>query len=134
MTGAWDYQYLSNVSQEQCVSAGKPPIDLQQFTTQNAAELAVSSDRVEIIAAGSAKLMYLAKQTDRFDISPLISNAVFNGIGIRRDDALGPILTDVLQSMINDGTYKALMAKWGVDKSGMLDKAVLVNKNNPADR
>ena len=47
------------------------PIDLQQFTTQNAAELAVSSGRVELVAAGSAKLQYIAKQTGKFDVSDL---------------------------------------------------------------
>ena len=50
LTGAWDFQYLTKVSAEQC--AGRKPIDLQQFTTENAAELAVSSGRVEIVAAG----------------------------------------------------------------------------------
>ena len=46
LTGAWDFQYLTKVSAETC--KGVQPIDLQQFTTQNAAELAVSSGRVEI--------------------------------------------------------------------------------------
>ncbi|WP_426232245.1 hypothetical protein [Pararhizobium sp. DWP3-4] len=107
---------------------------MQQFTTQNAAELAVSSGRVEMVAAGSAKLQYLAKQTGRFGVSKLTSNAVFNGIGVRRDDPLGPVLRDALQAMIDDGTYTALMAKWGVDGSGMLDKALLVNKANPVTK
>lgn len=131
LTGAWDFQYLTKVSDETCVKAGAAGIDLQQFTTQNAAELAVSSGRVEMVAAGSAKLQYLAKQTGRFGVSKLTSNAVFNGIGVRRDDPLGPVLRDALQAMIDDGTYAALMAKWGVDGSGMLDKALLVNKANP---
>ena len=132
ITGAWDFQYLTKVSKETCVDAGAKPIDLQQFTTQNAAELAVSSGRVEIAAAGSAKLAYLAKQTGKFELAGFISNAVFNGIGVRKGDALGPALKDVLQAMIDDGSYKALMAKWGVDGAGMLDKAVLITKANPA--
>ena len=47
LTGAWDFQYLTKVSAETC--QGVQPIDLQQFTTQNAAELAVSSGRVELV-------------------------------------------------------------------------------------
>lgn len=129
LTGAWDFQYLTKVSAETC--QGLKPIDLQQFTTQNAAELAVSSGRVELTAAGSAKLQYMAKQTGTFDVSTFVSNAVYNGIGIRRGDALGPVLRDALQSMIDDGSYKQLMAKWGVDGSGMLDKAVLVDQAHP---
>jgi len=129
LTGAWDFQYLTKVSAETC--KGVQPIDLQQFTTQNAAELAVSSGRVEMVAAGSAKLQYMAKQTGTFDVSTFVSNAVYNGIGIRRGDALGPVLRDALQTMIDDGSYKKLMAKWGVDGSGMLEKAVLVDQAHP---
>ncbi|TCL90780.1 amino acid ABC transporter substrate-binding protein (PAAT family) [Rhizobium sp. PP-WC-2G-219] len=134
MTGAWDFQYLQTVSADICVKTGAEPIDLQQFTTQNAAELAVSSARIEMVAAGSAKLQYLAKQTGRFGVSKLTSNAVFNGIGVRRDDPLGPVLRDALQAMIDDGSYTALMAKWGVDGAGMLDAAILVNAAHPATK
>lgn len=129
LTGAWDFQYLTKVSEEKC--AGKKPIELQQFTTQNAAELAVSSERVEIVAAGSAKLAYLAKQTGKFDMAPFISNAVYNGIGVRKGDPLGPALKGALEAMMKDGSYKEIMAKWGVDGAGMLEKAVLVTKDNP---
>ena len=131
LTGAWDFQFLTKVSKETCTDKGLKPIDLQQFTTQNAAELAVSSGRVEMTAAGSAKLAYLAKQTGTFAISELTSNAVYNGIGVPRGSALGPALQKVLQGMIDDGSYKALMAEWGVDKQGMLTKAVLVTAENP---
>ncbi|EPE96309.1 ABC transporter substrate-binding protein [Rhizobium grahamii] len=131
LTGAWDMQYLTKVSQETCVAAGLKPIELQQFTTQNAAELAVSSGRVELVAAGSAKLAYLAKQTGKFDMAGFISNAVYNGIGVRRDDPLGPALKGALQAMMDDGSYKEIMAKWGVDGAGMLEKAILVTKANP---
>ena len=129
LTGAWDFQYLTKASAEQCT--GGKPIDLQQFTTENAAELAVASGRVELVAAGSAKLQYLAKQTGKYEVSTFVSNAVYNGIGVRRGDPLGPVLRDALQAMIDDGSYKALMEKWGVSGSGMLDKAVLVDQAHP---
>jgi len=131
LTGAWDFQYLTKVSDETCVASGLKPIELQQFTTQNAAELAVSSGRVEIVAAGSAKLAYLAKQTRKFDMAGFISNAVYNGIGVRKGDQLGPALKGALQEMMDDGSYKEIMANWGVDGAGMLDKAILVTKDNP---
>jgi polar amino acid transport system substrate-binding protein len=131
LTGAWDFQYLQKASEETCVKAGAKPIELQQFTTENAAELAVSSGRVEIVAAGSAKLQYLAKQTGTFSVSTFVSNPVYNGIGVRKGDPLGPALRDALQAMIADGSYKKLMAQWGLEGHGLLDKAVLVTKDNP---
>ena len=131
LTGAFDYQYLTSVSAETCVKAGLPAIDLQQFTTENNAELAVSSGRVQLVAAGSAKLQYLAKQTGTFAVSGLAVNELYNGIGVRKGDPLGPILKTALQSMIDDGSYLAIMARWGVDKQGILHKAVLVTAADP---
>lgn len=130
ITGAWDFQYLQKVSQATCTAAGAKPIDLQQFTTENAAELAVSSGRVEMVAAGSAKLQYLAKQTGKFAVSDFVSNPVRNGIGVRAGDPLGPALRDALQGMIADGSYDRILARWGVS-TGRLGKAVLVTKADP---
>jgi polar amino acid transport system substrate-binding protein len=130
ITGAWDFQYLTKASQTTCTEKGQPAIDLQQFATENAAELAVSSGRVEMVAAGSAKLQYLAKQTGTFTVSHFVSNAVRNGIGVRSGDPLGPALRDALQAMIDDGSYAKVFAKWGVT-TGLLTKAVLVTKSEP---
>lgn len=132
LTGAWDFQYLTKVSDEQC--KGGKPIDLQQFTTENNAELAVSSGRVELVAAGSAKLQYIAKQTGKFQVTSFVSNAVYDCIGIRKGDKLGPVLRDAVQAMIDDGTYKEIMNKWGVGGSGLIDKAVLSTADNPVTK
>lgn len=131
LTGAFDFQYLTKLSAETCVKGGSPAIEIQQFTTQNNAELAVSSGRVQLVAAGSAKLQYLAKQTGKFTVSSLAVNELYNGIGVRKDDPLGPVLQQALQKMIDDGTYTKLMGAWGVDKQGILNKAVLVTEANP---
>ena len=131
LTGAWDYQFLLKVSAESCASKGGPAIDLQQFATQNNAELAVSSGRVELVAAGSAKLSYLAKQIGTFSVASYTSNAVYNGIGVKKGSPIGPVLRDALQKMMDDGSYRAIMAKWGVDKNGMLNKAILVTEADP---
>lgn len=127
LNGSWDYQNLQNISQEKCVAASLPPIDLQQFSIQNAAELAVSSGRVEIVASGSAKMGYFAKQIGTFDVSKLVSNAVHSCVGVRRGDPLGPAIEGAIQDLMDDGTYKQIMDKWGIT-SGLLTKSVLITK------
>ena len=131
LTGAFDFQYLSKLSADTCVKEGLPAISLQQFTTESNAELAVSSGRVQLVAAGSAKLQYLAKQTGTYAVSDLAVNELYNGIGVRKGDPLGPVLRDALQAMIDDGSYLTIMARWGVDKQGLLKKAVLVTADDP---
>ncbi|MBP2412017.1 polar amino acid transport system substrate-binding protein [Arthrobacter stackebrandtii] len=128
LTGAWDYQYLLEESKKNC-SAN--PIDLKQFTTQNDAELAVSSKRVEIVAAGSAKLLYSAKQTGTTYVSDLLSNPVYNGIGVTKGNPLGESIRSAIQVLIDNGRYKEVLDKWGVGTQGLLEKAVLVTENNP---
>jgi polar amino acid transport system substrate-binding protein len=64
-------------------------------------------------------------------VSSLAVNELYNGIGVRKDDPLGPVLQQALQKMIDDGTYTKLMGAWGVDKQGILNKAVLVTEANP---
>ena len=131
LTGAFDFQYLTKLSAETCVKNGLPAVSIQQFTTESNAELAVSSGRVQLVAAGSAKLQYLAKQTGTYAVSGLAVNELYTGIGVRKGDPLGPVLRDALQAMINDGSYLKIMARWGVDKQGILKKAVLVTADNP---
>ncbi|WP_244651244.1 ABC transporter substrate-binding protein [Rhizobium sp. CFBP 8762] len=130
LNGSWDYQSLVKINEEKCVAAGLKPIDLQQFATQNAAELAVSSGRAEIVAAGSAKMGYFAKQIGTFEVSPLISNAVYSCIGVKRGDPLGAVIRDAIDAIIADGTYTKIMDKWGIT-AGRIDKSVLITKENP---
>lgn len=128
LTGAWDYQYLVDLSKNECES---DPITIKQFKAQNEAELAVSSGRVEIVAAGSAKLQYAAKQSGTIQVSSLLSNPVYNGIGLRKDDVLAVSIQSALQELIDDGEYEEIMARWGVDGQGLLEEAVLVTEDNP---
>lgn len=130
LNGSWDYQSLVKINEEKCVAAGLKPIDLQQFATQNAAELAVSSGRAEIVAAGSAKMGYFAKQIGTFGVSTLVSNAVYSCIGVKRGDPLGAVIRDAIDAIIADGTYAKIMDKWGIS-TGLIEKSVLITKENP---
>lgn len=129
LTGAFDYQFLLSTSKSTCTSKGKPAISLKQFTTQTAAELAVESGRVQMTAAGAASLEYLAHQVKTLTTGPLVVNAVYNCIGVRKGDKLGQSLADALQQLINDGVYQKIMGKWGV--GGLVTKGMLATQSNP---
>lgn len=62
------------------------------------------------------------------------SRALYNGIGVRKGDPLGTALKTALPSMIDDGGCATIMARWGVDKEGILHKAVLVTAADPDPR
>jgi polar amino acid transport system substrate-binding protein len=128
LTGAFEYQYLTENNAQLC---GDAPMDIQQFKDQPSAELAVASGRVQLVAAGSGKLKYTAKQTGQLEVSDLLINAVYNGVGIPKDSTMGPALEAALQSVIDDGTYAKIRADWGVTSQGDLTDAVLITEANP---
>ncbi|SMY09830.1 transporter substrate-binding domain-containing protein [Flavimaricola marinus] len=133
LSGGWDNQLLETMSQESCVDAGLVAVDIQQHQTQNSAELAVQSGRAETTFASSAKMAYLAAQTGQFRVSDLVLQPVYSNIGVRRGDPLAQVMADAIQTMIDDGTYVEIMAKWGLDDSGMLEEALVITLENPED-
>jgi polar amino acid transport system substrate-binding protein len=104
---------------------------LDQFTTQTAAELAVTSGRVQMTAAGAADLSYLAKQIGTMKVSSYIANPTYNCIGVRKGDPLGKSLAAALQQLINKGVYRKIMNKWGVGSADPVTKGILVTASNP---
>jgi polar amino acid transport system substrate-binding protein len=77
------------------------------------------------------KLAYIAAQTGDMKVSDLVLEAVNSNIGVRKGDPLGQTMSDAIQSMIDDGTYKKIMEKWGIADGGMLTKALLITEENP---
>ncbi len=130
LNGSWDLGLLEKLNANECKD--KPAV-IQTHGTQAQAELAVRSARADTTVAGSAKLAYMAKQTGDLKVSELVLSPVNSCIGVRKGDPLGQVMTDAIQSMIDDGTYEKIMAKWGLNDSGMLTKALLITEENPAD-
>lgn len=130
LTGAFDYQELTKLSKTDCTTKGQQPIDLKQFTTQSAAELAVESGRVEMVYAGSTTLGYLTKQKSNMTTSSLVVDPVYDCIGVRKGDPLGKSLADALQKIIDTGAYKQIMDKWGLT-NGLVSKGVVATASNP---
>lgn len=128
INGAWDMQL---VEKENAGTCADNPMIIQPHATQAQAELAVRSKRAQATVAASAKLAYMAKQTGDMKVSELVLEPVNSCIGVRKDDPLGKVLADALQSMIDDGTYKQIMADWGLDDAGMLSKVAVISEANP---
>lgn len=128
LNGAWDMQLVERLNEEICADN---PLTIQPHGTQAQAELAVRSNRAQATVAASSKLAYMAKQTGDMEVSDLVLEPVNSNIGLRKGDPLGPVMVATLQSMIDDGTYEEIMAKWGLNDAGMLTEAILVTEENP---
>lgn len=128
--GSWDHQLLEQINADVCAAQGLDPIDIQPHPDAAQAELAVRSGRAQATVASSAKMAYLAQTTGELRVSELVLDPVLSCIGLRKGDPLGPVMAAAIQSMIDDGTYQEIMAKWGMADSGMITESVLINEAN----
>ena len=100
---------------EACVAAGKAPIEKLQFDTQDAATNAVALGQVDALSADSPVTMAAIANTDgklqaagvSFDVAPY-------GIAVSKTGGLAKAIQAALQSMVDDGSYMAILEKWGV--------------------
>jgi polar amino acid transport system substrate-binding protein len=120
---------LTQRSQD-CVSSGKPAINLQQFQAQTDVNLQVTTKRSQAMLADSPVVDYAVKQTDGaievvgqpYDTAPY-------GIALKKDQGTySQAIQGAVQALIDDGTYAKILAKWGLSTAGAITKAEV----NPA--
>ncbi|MGK2878172.1 MAG: ABC transporter substrate-binding protein [Solirubrobacterales bacterium] len=101
------------------------PIDLKVFTQQTDVDLAISSGRAEIAMADSPVANYAVKQSDGtlkstgedYDTAPY-------GIAINKKTELTPAIQAAVQTLIDDGTYAAILKKWGLESGAITESKV----------
>jgi polar amino acid transport system substrate-binding protein len=99
-----------------CVAAGKPPVDLKTFAT--AADVAdqFADGRADVWLAGDTILdYYMRKRPGVLENAFSRKDLTFLGIGIDpRNIALGKAFSAALIAMKADGSYQAILVKYGI--------------------
>lgn len=115
---------------QKCTSEGKPAIDVTQLQAQTDVNLALTAKRVQGELADSPVVDYAVKQTngqlevvgEPYDTAPY-------GIILKKDSGdYGKAVQAAVQALIDDGTYKKILDKWGLSAAGAVSKSEL----NPA--
>lgn len=109
----------------ECVKAGKPaiPNDGDKFDLQTDVTNAVVSGRDQVMLADSPVIDYAIKQSGgQLEKAGETYGAAPYGIALAKGSALTPAVQAAVQSLIDDGTYKQILQKWGVE-AGAIDKA-----------
>ena len=100
---------------QECLDAGKAAITILKFDKQDEASNAVALGRADAMSADSTITQYAAEQLkdkielagDPFDVAPY-------GIAVDKGSPLVEAIQAALQSMMDDGSYKTILDKWGV--------------------
>ncbi|WP_371499064.1 ABC transporter substrate-binding protein [Kitasatospora sp. NBC_00374] len=126
-TGTTQADQIVDVINPACTAAGKPtvPNDGDKFDLQTDVTNAVVSGRDQVMMADSPVIDYALKQTggQLEKLGPTTDSAPY-GIALAKGSALTPAVQAAVQSLIDDGTYKQILQKWGVE-AGAIDKAQL---------
>lgn len=108
-----------------CVKAGKPKIDIVPFDTQDAATTAVALGQVDAMSADSPVTAYAIAQSkgklqaagSAFEVAPY-------GYALSKTLGLDKAVQAAVQSLMDDGTYKAILTKYGV-QDGAISSATI---------
>ncbi len=112
-----------------CTQGGKGAITISEFQAQTDVALALTSKRADAMLADSPVVDYALKQTNGQleKVGASYANAPY-GIGVAKSKGdFAKAVQGAVQALIDDGTYKKILDKWGVG-AGAVTKAEL----NPA--
>ena len=126
-TGTTQADAIVDTINPACVAAGKPtvPNDGDKFDLQTDVTNAVVSGRNQVMMADSPVIDYAIKQTEgQLEKLGDTTDSAPYGIALAKGSALAPAVQGAVQSLIDDGTYKQILQKWGVE-AGAVDKAQL---------
>ncbi|HEY0168139.1 MAG TPA: ABC transporter substrate-binding protein [Jatrophihabitans sp.] len=109
-----------------CTAAGKKAITIVKIDSQDAVNQAVILGQAEAFAADSPITQYAVKQSNgKLALAGEIYGAAPYGFVVAKDaGTLKQALQKAVQSMIDDGTYKQVLDKWGVGAGGLTQATV----------
>jgi polar amino acid transport system substrate-binding protein len=112
--------------QEACKSGGKPAITVDRYQRQDQATAAVVSGKDDAMLADSPVTAYAVQQTNgQLELLGDIYDAAPYGYVVKKDQTeFGQAIADAVKALITDGTYKTILAKWGVEAGAITDPAV----------
>jgi len=108
-----------------CKSAGKSGVKVSVYPDQNAANLSISSGRAQVGMADSPVAAYIVKQSNgQFKLTGKSYNTAPYGIAIPMGSGLTKPFLGALKVLMSDGTYKAILTKWGVEDGAITNPKI----------
>jgi polar amino acid transport system substrate-binding protein len=110
------------VQAEKCKAEGKEPIVVQSYTDQPSSILSVRSKRAEAFFSSQAPLTYFVSQANgQLELTGVGQKNgfenLYQGAVVPKGSPLGPLLLDAIKVLMDNGTYAAIMKKWGLENN-----------------
>ncbi len=109
-----------------CTAAGKKAITIIKIDSQDAVNQSVILGQADAFAADSPITQYAVKQSNgKLQLAGDIYGAAPYGFVVAKDaGTLKQALQKAVQSMIDDGSYKQVLDKWGVGAGGLTQATI----------
>jgi polar amino acid transport system substrate-binding protein len=107
---------------DKCKADGKDAVEVQSYTDQPSSILAVRSKRADAFFSSQAPLTYFVSQANgQLELTGVGQKNgfedIFQGAVVPKGSPLGPIMVDAIKVLIDNGTYAAIMKKWGLENN-----------------
>lgn len=113
---------------EQCTQAGKPEINIQQYTAQSEATTAVVTGKADAMLADSPVVAYAIEQSGKLEQLGDIYDAAPYGLVVpKAETEFADAIKGAIDALMADGTYAAVLEEWGVSNG-----AISASEVNPA--
>jgi len=111
-----------------CKAAGKPAVNVLVFPTQTAANLALSSGRVQLSMADSPVADYQVKQSNgTFKLVGQSYGTAPYGLALPKSANTAPAVLAALKVLESDGTYMSILSKWGIQGGAIPASEMKIN-------
>ena len=108
-----------------CEADGQAELKVLVLPDQPAANLALSSGRADVSMADSPVAAYQVKKSDgRFELVGTPYAPAPYGIAVPKGSGLAKPLLQAVEATMEDGSYQAVLRKWGVQVGAIDDPAV----------
>lgn len=110
---------------KKCVASGREKIHVLSYVNQSDSIEAVKLGHADAVVADSPVTQYEVKgSSGKLIIKYQPYDEQFYGIAVKKGSQLGIALQLAIQSLINDGTYRGILATWGVQQ-GAVEKSLI---------
>jgi polar amino acid transport system substrate-binding protein len=100
---------------KKCSAAHKPAVKVLVFPDQSGANLALSSGRADVGMADSPVADYFVQKSNgQFKLRGKAFGTAPYGIASPKGNGMARPILDALKSLVADGTYQAVLKKWGI--------------------
>jgi polar amino acid transport system substrate-binding protein len=120
----------ARVQSKKCTAAGKPAINIQDYPTEAAVTLAVASGRDQIGWTGAPQAEYLVRQQPtKFKLAGKQFTETLHGIVVSKKlPGLARAMSAEINVLIKNGTYRKIMARWGVTTEQIKHSVAVIKK------